>query len=100
MRKSSSLLVAGLRTIAIAACFTASSLSSASAQTLLIPGTGTLVDEVGDHFEDDKWAYTFESPKGSGSLNHVDNFPAGYSGNGRWSESTYRGQPCVVQRIP
>lgn len=99
MPMSPSRWLTGLRTLALAAFFTASALPSASAQTLLIPGTGTLVDEVGDHFEDEKWSYTFEAPKGSGSLNHVDNFPAGYSVNSRWSESTYRGQPCVVQRV-
>lgn len=90
----------GLRTFGILALFSLCSSQSASAQMLLIPGTGTLVDEVGDHFEDEKWSYTFESPKGSGAINHVDNFPAGYSVNGRWSESTYRGQPDVVQRVP
>lgn len=75
-------------------------LPAASAQQLLIPGTGTLVDSVGDHFEDESWNYVPQLPKGSGSLNKVDNFPAGYSANGRWSESTYRGQPCQVQRVP
>lgn len=76
------------------------SVSSATAQSYVIPGTGSLVDTVGDHFEDETWNYVPQLPKGSGSLNKVDNFPAGYSANGRWSESTYRGQPCLVQRIP
>ncbi len=96
----SSLTAFGVRACAILAALAVSSPAITSAQTLLIPGTGTLVDEVGDHFEDEKWSYTFELPKGSGSLNHVDAFPAGYAVNGRWSESTYRGQPCVVKRVP
>lgn len=72
---------------------------SAEAQTLLIPGTGTLIDEVGDHFEDESWSYVPQLPKGSSSLNKVDNFPIGYATNGRWQENTYRGQPDVVQRV-
>ena len=100
MQMPSSRTVIGIRTCAVLAAFALTALPTASAQTLLIPGTGTLVDEVGDHFEDENWSYVPELPKGSGSLNHVDNFPAGYSVNGRWSESTYRGQPCLVKRVP
>lgn len=100
MQISSSHTSIGPRTFGILAILAMCMVQSASAQTLLIPGTGTLVDEVGDHFEDENWSYTFELPKGSGAINHVDNFPAGFSTNGRWSESTYRGQPCQVQRVP
>lgn len=100
MQMHSSRAMIGIRTCAVLAAFALTALPTASAQTLLIPGTGTLVDEVGDHFEDENWSYVPELPKGSGSLNHVDNFPAGYSVNGRWSESTYRGQPCIVKRVP
>ena len=99
MLKLSSRCLFGLRLCALFAAWTVYSLPTASAQTLLIPGSGTLVDEVGDHFEDENWSYTFELPKGSGALNHVDNFPAGFSINGRWTESTYRGQPCHIKRV-
>ncbi len=100
MQLSSLRSVLGLRAVGIVTVLTLCCLPSASAQTVLIPCTGTLVDEVGDHFEDENWSYTFELPKGSGAINHVDNFPAGFSLNSRWSESTYRGQPCVVKRVP
>lgn len=73
---------------------------SVQAQSIVVPGTGKFVDEVGDHFEGEDWKYTPNLPKGSSNLNRVDNYPAGGSDNGRWSESTYRGQPDVIQRIP
>lgn len=67
----------------------------------IVPGTGRLVPEVGDDFEDPNWTYYPNLPK---VLNNKDNtmsasFPLGISANGRWHEGKMRGQPDVVRRV-
>jgi hypothetical protein len=68
----------------------------------LIPGTGTLVKEVFDDFEDQAWAYNFNLPKiyNNEETTTSKNLPAGISVNELWYEGPKRGQPDVVQRVP
>ena len=68
---------------------------------LIIPGTGKLVTEVGDDFEDPNWTYHPNLPK---VLNNKDtmmsaSFPLGISANRRWHEGKMRGQPESVRRV-
>lgn len=64
-----------------------------------IPGTGDRVAEVGDDFEDPSWSYVYEAPKSSMNLDGEGRSPMGYSANGRWEESGWRGQPDVVEVV-
>ena len=66
----------------------------------LVPGTGYRITAVGDDFEDEKWSYEPNEPKASTNIDHQDRQPGGISGNSRIYESTYRGQPDVVRRVP
>lgn len=89
-----------LRAITCGAALLGTCLGNATyAQSVVVPGTGKLVDEVGDHFENEDWAYTLNGTKSSNNLNKVDNFPLGVSVNERWSEGHYRGHPDIIQRI-
>lgn len=68
---------------------------------VVVPGTGRIIEEVGDDFEDPAWEYDFRLPK---VYNHDDeplavNYPLGESLNGRWHEGKKRGQPDVVRRV-
>ncbi len=64
-----------------------------------VPGSGTLLEKVGDDFEDPNWDYVFNEPKSSEELNERQNLPLGKSTNGRWYEGAKRGQPDVVRRV-
>ena len=66
----------------------------------LVPGTGVLVDEVGDDFEDANWEFVLNLPKASSEDDDQERYPLGYSTNGRWIESALRGTPDVVKRVP
>ncbi len=66
---------------------------------LIVPGTGTVVTQVGDDFEDPQWEYHFHWPKSSRDLDGHERLPAGYSANGRWYESVKRGQPDIIRRV-
>lgn len=66
----------------------------------LVPGTGTLLSEVGDDFEDEDWEYTYNNPKSTYENDKDQRYPAGGSKNGRWYEGMKRGQPDVSQRVP
>ncbi len=68
---------------------------------MVIPGSGTKIDQVGDDFEDPRWSYQFNLPK---CFNNKDtttaaNYPGGASANGRWFEGMKRGQPDVIRRV-
>lgn len=65
-----------------------------------VPGRGQKVTQVGDDFEDPEWNYVDNAPKSSTNIDHQDRLPAGISKNNRVYESTYRGQPDKVKRIP
>ena len=66
----------------------------------LVPGTGQILDIVGDDFEDPEWTYNFNSPKASVDLDENSRLPSGRSKNGRWRENIDRGQPDVMKRVP
>jgi len=68
-------------------------------QAQLVPGTGELVTEVGDDFEDEDWNYIPNNPKGSKDYDGQRRKPAGFSENHRWFEGPDRGHPDVVKRI-
>jgi len=65
----------------------------------IVPGTGQLLTELADDFEDPNWSFVLNLPKASTNIDKVDRQPAGYSSNGKWFESTYRGTPDYVQRV-
>lgn len=67
----------------------------------IVPGTGKLIEEVGDDFEDEKWVFNANFPK---VLNNKEtalskNYPIGISANKRWFEGQKRGQPDSVRRV-
>jgi hypothetical protein len=66
------------------------------------PGTGIVVTEVADDFEDVNWSYTFNLPKiyNNEETTLNKNLPAGISSNQIWYEGPKRGQPDVIQRVP
>ena len=80
-------------------CALFGAINPASAQGI-VPGSGTKLANVGDDFEDEKWSYTFNNPKASSNIDHIDRQPGGGSTNGRWVESMYRGHPDIIQRVP
>lgn len=66
----------------------------------IVPGRGQKATQVGDDFEEEDWGYHDNAPKSSTNIDHEDRLPAGISKNQRVYESTYRGQPDVVERVP
>lgn len=88
--------VTGLLAIAV---FGLSTLPAAL-QAQLVPGTGYKIHEVGDDFEDPSFEYYPQLPKASSNIDKYDRQPAGFSNNRRWYESTYRGTPDFVKRVP
>lgn len=66
----------------------------------LIPGTGQIMPGTGDDFEDPNWAYRFYLPKSSRDVDEQGRTPTGRSANGLWFETSYRGQPDVIKRVP
>lgn len=83
------------------AVFCAFSWSAATSPAVaqVVPGTGMKLTEVGDDFEDPEWAWTANEPK---STSHIDGRvrrPIGQSSNGRWYESSYRGQPDLIKIV-
>lgn len=74
--------------------------SQGSLYAQIVPGTGTKLESVGDDFEDENWGYVYNLPKASSEQDKQDRLPAGGSTNGRWLESTYRGTPDFLKRVP
>jgi len=64
-----------------------------------VPGTGTVVDAIGDDFEDEKWTWNYRHPKSSEEQDKRVREPVGRSVNGRWFEGMKRGTPDVVKRV-
>ena len=64
-----------------------------------VPGTGKLIDYVGDDFETPGWKFVHNMPKSSKELNERSNGPMAYSVNRRWSEGPERGQPDLLKVI-
>ncbi len=59
----------------------------------LVPGSGTLIDYVGDDFEDTSWSFIHNFPKSSREQDERLRSPTGKSTNGRWKEGPERGHP-------
>lgn len=66
----------------------------------VVPGSGARVADFGDDFEDPKWDYEFNLPKSSRNIDKDARYPAGQSHNGRVYESSLRGQPDIIRRVP
>jgi hypothetical protein len=66
---------------------------------VLIPGTGRLIEHVGDNFEDRGWQYLPNAPKSTRDIDDQEHRPSGESINRRWYEGMKRGQPDVVRRV-
>jgi len=72
---------------------------SATAQGV-VPGTGTLIDYVGDTFEDPDWNFVQRAGKSSKENDGRTRSPLGYSANHRWFEGPERGYPDLLKVIP
>ncbi len=72
--------------------------TSVSAQ--VVPGTGTLIEYVGDTMEEADWAFNFNGPKSSREQDEQARFPSGRSTNERWFEGPERGYPDKIQVVP
>src|SRR5262245_6286900 len=70
------------------------------ASTPFVPGTGDLLSDCGDDFEDPNWSYTYNLPKSSHEQDEKQRGPGGRSSNGLWHEGAKRGTPDVVKRVP
>lgn len=66
---------------------------------IVVPGTGTLITDVGDDFEDPNWKYSTNDPKSSRNIDKKERGPLGRSDNGRWLEGPHRGTPDVLRRV-
>lgn len=66
----------------------------------LVPGSGTLIDYVGDDFEDTSWSFINNFPKSSREQDERLRAPTGRSTNGRWKEGPERGQPDHMKVVP
>ncbi len=66
----------------------------------LVPGTGTLIDYIGDNFEDTSWSFINNFPKSSREQDERLRSPTGKSTNGRWIEGPERGQPDHMKVVP
>jgi hypothetical protein len=66
----------------------------------LVPGTGQLLPQVGDNFEDPNWGFVHNFPKSSEEIDKQKRFPTGRSTNGRWYEGIKRGQPDFMRVVP
>jgi hypothetical protein len=84
-----------LLTAALAASFA----QRAHAGQPITPGTGELLKDCCDDFEDPKWSYKYNHPKSSHEQDDNQRGPGGISSNGLWHEGGKRGTPDVVRRI-
>jgi hypothetical protein len=73
---------------------------AAIAQLPVVPGTGKLLTNVGDDFENPSWKYTLNNPKSTEDIDEDQRSPMGKSSNGRWYEGIKRGHPDEVRRVP
>ena len=65
----------------------------------IVPGTGELLKDCCDDFEDADWSYQYNFPKSSHEQDENQRSPGGFSNNGLWHEGGKRGTPDVVKRI-
>jgi len=66
---------------------------------VVVPGTGTLIDYVGDDFEDPEWEFVPNGAKSSREQDGQLRAPLGYSTNRRWDEGPERGYPDLLKVI-
>ena len=66
---------------------------------VLVPGTGVLIKNGGDDFEDENWTWYHRHPKSSEEQDKRVRSPLGKSKNGLWFEGPKRGTPDVVKRV-
>ena len=66
---------------------------------VLIPGTGVLIKNGIDTFEDENWKWYHRHPKSSREQDKRTRSPLGKSNNGLWFEGPKRGTPDVVKRV-
>jgi len=64
----------------------------------IVPGTGTRI--ANDDLEDPSWSYELNLPKASSNLDNQERQPGGQSANGKWYESSLRGEPDIIKRVP
>ena len=74
--------------------------TTAQAARPVVPGTGTLIEYVGDDFEDTTWDFKHNFPKSSREQDERLRSPTGFSTNGRWKEGPERGQPDEMKIVP
>lgn len=72
--------------------------STAVAQ-VVVPGTGTMIDYVGDDFEQSEWSFIPQGAKSSREIDGQLRSPTGYSVNRRWNEGPERGYPDLLKVI-
>lgn len=65
----------------------------------IVPGSGILIDKVGDDFEETDWSCNLNLPKSSEEIDGQVRSPGAKIKNGRWYEGVKRGVPDVVERI-
>jgi hypothetical protein len=87
-----------VHTAVLVVAFTWPMLAQAVAQPL-VPGTGQIVPQAIDDFEDPAWAYIYNAPKASNENDKQTRGPTGGSKNGRFFEPALRGQPDFIQRV-
>ncbi len=66
----------------------------------LVPGTGRVLENVGDDFEDAEWKFVHNWPKSTKDIDEQRRYPMGKTTNGRWYEGQKRGHPDYIQRVP
>ncbi|HBU37345.1 MAG TPA: hypothetical protein DEB70_06010, partial [Planctomycetaceae bacterium] len=66
---------------------------------VLLPGTGVLIKNGIDTFEDENWKWYHRHPKSSREQDKRMRSPLGKSNNGLWFEGPKRGTPDVVKRV-
>lgn len=85
-------------TLLLGVALIGSGVKTAGAQGI-VPGTGQKWD-VSDDFEDENWSFDLQLPKSSKNIDGAVRYPSGSSNNNRILESTYRGTPDVMKRVP
>ncbi|HEX5470848.1 MAG TPA: hypothetical protein VFW73_03125, partial [Lacipirellulaceae bacterium] len=86
-------------TLLFSAALAAMFVQRARAGQPIVPGTGELLKDCGDDFEDPDWKYYYNFPKSSYEQDENQRPPGGVSNNGLWHEGGKRGTPDVVKRI-
>ena len=66
---------------------------------VLVPGTGNVIENGADTFEDENWKWYHRHPKSSREQDERMRSPLGKSNNGLWFEGPKRGTPDVVKRV-